>query len=97
MIVWQTIRMRSKKAPILLRTDESMQALLTAIRYDLSLDPAKTEKQIKKRMSDLTTVVNHLAKSLNTTPDRLTVSSTVEGESTFLDYLDQSRLHPQVR
>ena len=74
--------------------DESMQALLTAIRYDLSLDPAKTEKQIKKRMSDLTTVVNHLAKSLNTTPDRLTVSSTVEGESTFLDYLDQSRLSP---
>ncbi len=72
--------------------DESMQAVLTAIRYDLSLDPARTEKQSKKRMEGLATVVNHMAKSLGTTPEQLTVSEAVENESTFLDYVAQSSL-----
>ena len=74
--------------------NESLRAVLTAIRYDLSLDPAKTEKQIKKRIGDLSTAVNHMAKSLKTTPERLTVSVAVESESTFLDYLAETSLSP---
>jgi hypothetical protein len=74
--------------------NESMQAVLAAIRYDLSLDTAKTEKQIKKRMSDLTTAVNHIAKSLRTTLESLTVSEAAENESTFLDYVAQTSLSP---
>src|ERR1039458_7859162 len=75
-------------------SDESMQAVLTAIKHDLSLDPAKTETQIKKRMCSLATVVNHIAKSLKTVPDRLTVRESVEGESIFFDYVARSELSP---
>ena len=81
--------------------DESMQTVLTAIGYDLSLDPTKTEKQVKQRMYEFTNVVNHLSKSLKTTPEHLTVSMVVENELMFLDYLTQSNLseasHPVLQ
>ena len=75
-------------------SNESMRAVLTAIRHELSLDPTKSEKQIKKRMGDLATAVNHIAKSLKKTPEQLTVSEAVESESIFLDYLEMSRFSP---
>jgi hypothetical protein len=45
-------------------------------------------------MSDLVAVGNHIAKSLKTTPERLTVSMAAESELVFLGYLAQSRLSP---
>lgn len=74
--------------------NDSMPAVLTAIRYDMSLDPTKTEKKVKKRMSDFVTVVNHMAKSLGVTADRLTVSAAVENEAAFLNYIARSNLSP---
>ena len=74
--------------------NETMNAVLTAIRHDLSLNPSRTEAQIRKRMSDLANVANHIAKSLDLTRDRLTVSDAVESESVFLEYLDQCSMSP---
>ena len=76
------------------RDNDSMQVVLSAIHRDLSLDPTKTEKQVRKRMSDLVVAANHMAKSLKTTWDRLTVSQAVENEEGFLDYISRSKLSP---
>jgi hypothetical protein len=76
---------------------ESMRLVLTAIRYDLSLDPTKTEKQIRKRLIDFATAVHHTARSLMTTPVRLTVSAAVEGESALVQYLSQIGLSKQTK
>lgn len=64
--------------------------LLAMIRYDLSLDRSKTAKQVNTRISGLVCAVNDIARSLNTTPEQLTVDEVVESESTYLQSLSQS-------
>lgn len=77
--------------------NDSMRLVLTAIRYDLSLDPTKAEKQIRKRLSDFATAINHISKSLMTTPGNLTVSAAVEGESALVEYFSRIHLSKQTR
>jgi len=67
-----------------------VQDLLTMIRYDLSLDRSRTPKQVSDRISGLVCAVNDIARSLNTTPEQLTVGDVVESESAYLHYLSQS-------
>src|SRR5665213_389045 len=77
--------------------NQSMRLVINAMLYDLSLDPTKTEKQIRKRFTDFATAVNHIAKSLPTAPGRLTVSAAVEGESALVEYLSKSGLTIQTK
>ncbi len=77
--------------------DETIPALLDAIRRELSSNPAKTKKQVYKRMSDFVTLANRLAQALETTLDRLTVAQVVEKETAFLCYLAQSNLSPVTK
>ena len=72
----------------------NMNAILSAIRFDLSLDPTRTETQVKKRMYDCVSVVNHIAKSLKSTRDRITVSDAIENEQRFVDYLARCSMSP---
>jgi len=74
-----------------------MPPVLCAIRKQLMLDTKKTERQVDKRMDDFINVVNHIARSLNTTPECLTVSEVVENEMTFLVYLSGKKLAPQTK
>ncbi|MGA7159111.1 MAG: hypothetical protein WBY53_19855 [Acidobacteriaceae bacterium] len=82
-----------RKSPI--ADNESMRLVLTGIQYDLSLDPTKTEKQIRKRMTDFHTALNYIAKSLKTTPDCLTVSMLAAGGAVLYEYLAQINLAHQ--
>ncbi|WP_169305944.1 MULTISPECIES: hypothetical protein [Acidobacterium] len=72
--------------------NESVQGVMTAIRSELSLDPAKTKRQVVKRMADFTHLLNHLAKALKTTPIDMTVHQVVEGDTAFLSYVMSSHL-----
>jgi hypothetical protein len=74
-----------------------MPAVLSAIRKQLMLDRTKTDRQVDKRMDDLIGVVNHIARSLNTKPERLTVSEVVENETVFLDYLSGRKFSPSTK
>ena len=76
---------------------EGMPALFSAIRKQLMLDGSKTEVQVDKRMDDFNGVVNHIARSLNTKPDRLTVSNIVQNETAFLDYVSLKKLSPRTK
>ena len=74
--------------------NESINAVLTAIRYDLSLDSSRTDAQVRKRIRDLVSAVNHIDRSLKSTRDRLMVSDAVENEEVFLNYLAQCTISP---
>jgi hypothetical protein len=74
-----------------------MRELVTMVRIERSLDHALTDKEGSAWTADLDGVIDHVAKSLKTAPEDLTVAMAVESEPAFFDYIARRRVPPATK